>query len=82
VVLCILKRIFAHAIEGGKEVLKSIMVNITPGEDWNLFQICLKFLQSFGNYCECIKTLNLFYKIAVFIYRRVFTRIISHRIRI
>lgn len=46
----VLKRIFSHAIEGGKEVLKKILVNIKPGENWNLFQICLKFLQSSGNY--------------------------------
>lgn len=45
----ILKRIFANVIEGGKEVLKKILVNMKPGENWNLFQICLKFLQSSGN---------------------------------
>lgn len=54
IVLCILKRIFAHAIEGGKEVLKKILINIKPGENWNLFQMCLKFLQSSGNCCQCL----------------------------
>jgi len=43
---------FSNVIEGGKEVLKKILVNIKPGENWNLFQICLKFLQSSGNYLK------------------------------
>lgn len=50
--LYFLKRIFSNVIEGGKEVLKKILVNIKPGENWNLFQICLKFLQSSGNYSK------------------------------
>jgi len=45
-----LNRIFCNTIESGKEVLKKILVNITPGENWNLFQICLKFLQSSGEF--------------------------------
>jgi len=46
----IFKMIFSNAIEGGKEVLKKILVSIKPGENWDLFQICLKFLQFSGNY--------------------------------
>jgi len=45
-----LNMIFSNAIEGGKEVLKKILVSIKPGENWDLFQICLKFLQSSGEF--------------------------------
>ncbi|VVC39784.1 Conserved oligomeric Golgi complex subunit 7 [Cinara cedri] len=45
-----MNRIFSNTIEGGKEVLKKILVNIKSGENWNLFQICLKFLQSSGEF--------------------------------
>lgn len=48
--LLIFKRIFSNTIEGGKEVLKKILANIKSGENWNLFQICLKFLQSSGKF--------------------------------
>ncbi|CAH1736628.1 conserved oligomeric Golgi complex subunit 7 [Aphis gossypii] len=45
-----INKMFSNVIEGGKEVLKKILVNIKPGENWNLFQICLKFLQSSGEF--------------------------------
>ncbi|XP_050421555.1 conserved oligomeric Golgi complex subunit 7 [Adelges cooleyi] len=45
-----INKIFSSIIEGGKEVLKKILTTIKSGDNWNLFQICLKFLQSSGEF--------------------------------
>lgn len=79
-----LKRIFSNYIEGGKEILKKILADLKTGENWNLFQICLKFLQSSGNYSSFVLKMYIYFVLIKYnsIFRGVFTRTLLYRIRI
>lgn len=67
-----LKRIFSNYIEGGKEILKKILADLKTGENWNLFQICLKFLQSSGNYSSFVLKMYIYFVLIKFLIKILF----------